>query len=134
MTHLSENKRIKADNRYVGEVPEFIKCPKRFINPEETLTMQGRACIRQETVNNRFKNWGVLRQMYCYSIPTRGDTFQAVAVITQISVLNGDNIFECRYCNSLYINYHNNDSIESKNSEHEDEEAHSDVSFDSSSF
>ena len=61
LTHLSENERIEAEDGYVGEAPEFIKYPKSFVIPEETLTMQGRACIRQEAVNNKFKNWGVLR-------------------------------------------------------------------------
>ena len=72
--------------------------------------------------------------MYRHSIPTHGDEFQAVAVITQISVLNGENTFECGYLDSLYIHYHNNDSIESKNSQRGDKETHSDISFDSSSL
>ena len=74
-THLSENERIEADDGYVGEAPRYIKCPKSFVNPEETLAMQARLRSRQETVNNRFKNWGVMRQMYRHSIPTHGDAF-----------------------------------------------------------
>ena len=54
MTHLSENERIEAEDGYVGEAPEFIKYPKSFVNPEETLAMQYRVRIRQQTVKKRF--------------------------------------------------------------------------------
>ena len=50
-------------------------------------------------------------------------------MITQIYVL-----FECRYRDSSYMNYHDNDSVGRKNSQHGDEESDSDISFDSSSF
>ena len=134
LTKLTENERIEADDGYVGEAPRYIKCPKSFGNPEETLAMQARLRSRQETVNNRFKNWGVMRQTYRHSIPTHGDAFRAVAVITQISILNGESLFECSYRDPPFMNEHYDDGAETKTNECGDTDADSDISFDSASI
>ncbi|CAB9503514.1 expressed unknown protein [Seminavis robusta] len=39
ISHLEDGERVEADDAYVGEHPEFIKCPKGFANPEETEAM-----------------------------------------------------------------------------------------------
>ena len=47
----------KSDDGYIGEHHKHCKCPRGFTNPDETEAMQQRVRNRQETVNNRFKNW-----------------------------------------------------------------------------
>ena len=53
ISHLKNGERVEADDGYVGEAPEFVKCPASFTNPKETLYMQQRVRNRQETVNKR---------------------------------------------------------------------------------
>ena len=97
MSHLEPNERVEADDGYVGEAPQHVKCPKSFTNKPETEAMQQRVRNRQETVNNRFKFWGILRQVYRHDIPKHGYVFRAIAVITQISINNGEKLFQCGY-------------------------------------
>jgi len=97
MSELSPAERVEADDGYIGEHPRHIKCPKGFANQEQTLFMQQRVRNRQETVNKRFKNWGILKEVYRHAIPKHGDVFRAIVVITQLSITNGEQLFECGY-------------------------------------
>lgn len=97
MHHLEDGERVEADDGYIGEAPTYVKCPKCFTNPRETLFMQQRVRNRQETVNKRFKNWGILKQVYRHDIPHHGDAFRAIVVITQLSITKGEPLFECGY-------------------------------------
>jgi hypothetical protein len=64
MTFLEDGERVEADNGYVGESPEHVKCPKSFTNLEETEYMQQRLRSRQETINKRVKDWGITRVIF----------------------------------------------------------------------
>jgi hypothetical protein len=59
--------------------------------------MQGRVRARHETLNGRLKNWGILSQVYRHVIMKHGDVFQACAVVTQLTVENGEPLFEVEY-------------------------------------
>ena len=97
LSHLGPNERVEADDGYVGEAPQHIKCPKSFANPEETLAMQKRVRSRQETVNNRLKQWGCLNERFRHDTRKHGDVFRAVAVVTQLSIQNGEPLFSVDY-------------------------------------
>ena len=101
--NLGENERVKADDGHVGESPDHIQFPRSFVNPEQTEWMQARVRSKQETVNNRFKNWEIVKQVYRNDIPSHGRAFEAVIVITQLSINNGEQLFTCGYCEPLYI-------------------------------
>jgi len=102
LSHLEPNERVEADDGYIGEHPEHIKCPAGLCNPEETEFMQQRVRNRQETVNRRFKDWGCLKQVWRHEIPLHGDAFRAVAIITQLTINSGDKLFECGYRDPPY--------------------------------
>ena len=102
MHMLDQYERVEADDGYVGEHPQKIKCPKGFCNPEETEFMQQRVRNRQESVNNRFKVWGCLKQVWRHHIPDHSDAFHAIAVITQIQIDYGDRLFNCGYRDPPY--------------------------------
>lgn len=55
-------------------------------------------------------------------------------MITQISDLNGGNIFESGYRDPPFKNFHDDNNVESENCQLEDEEADSDISYDSPSI
>ena len=58
--HFGFIERVEADDGYIGEAHLFIKFPKKFPNPEETLYIQQRVRNCQETINNRVKFWDIL--------------------------------------------------------------------------
>jgi hypothetical protein len=104
LSHLAPAERVEADDGYIGEHPLHIKCPKGFTNPQSTLFMQQRVRNRQETVNKRFKDWGLLKQVYRHEISGHGLAFRAIAVITQLSINSGEALFECGYRDPPYHN------------------------------
>ena len=52
---------------------------------------------RQETVNRRFKCWGILKKVFRHDIPKHAEVMYAVATITQISIENGEELFQVDY-------------------------------------
>ena len=97
LSHLERGERVEADDGYLGKAPGFVKCPKSATNPEECQRMQAIARNRQETVNNRFKNWGILRQLYCHDILKHGSVFEAIVVLTEVAIENGEKLFDINY-------------------------------------
>ena len=57
---------------------------------------------RHETVNARFKEWGVLRQLFRHKISKHRAIFRAVAVLTQVKIENGHPLFSVDYTTSSY--------------------------------
>ena len=93
---LEPGERVEADEGYRGH-PDKIKCPGNDANPAENRAMQGRVRARHETLNGRLKNWGILSQVYRHDIMRHGDVFRACAVLTQLTVENGEPLFEVEY-------------------------------------
>jgi len=61
--------------------------------------MQGRVRAHHKTLNGRLKNWGILSQVYRHHIMTHGDVFRACAVVTQLTIQDGEPLFEVEYEN-----------------------------------
>jgi hypothetical protein len=93
---LKPGERVEADNGYVGAA-EKIKCPDNPCNPVENEGMQSRARYRHETINGRFKTWGILQQTYRHDIRRHGEVFQAIAIMTQLAISNGSPLFSVEY-------------------------------------
>jgi len=92
---LDEGERAEADDGYRGEAK--IKCPSTITNSAESRAMQQRVRSRQETVNKRIKQWEILNVLYRHDLFTHGDVFRAIAVITQLSIQNGEPLFQVEY-------------------------------------
>ena len=97
LSHLEPNERVEADDGYLGEHLKKVKCPKGFANPPQTKRMQQRVRSRQETINKRFKLWGCLAQTFRHDLDQHGDVFRAVAVICQLTINNGEQLFQVDY-------------------------------------
>jgi hypothetical protein len=93
---LDLEEQVKADEGYVGH-PDKIKCPQNVCNPAEKWVMHGRVRARHETLNRRLKNWGILSQVYCHTIMQHSNVFQACAVVTQLTIKNGEPLFKVEY-------------------------------------
>ena len=95
--HLDPFERVEADDGYVGEAPRQVKCPKSAANPTENLGMQSRVRSRHETLNGRFKCWGILKQTYRHDVAKHGQVFRAIAVIIQLAINDGQKLFAVEY-------------------------------------
>jgi hypothetical protein len=93
---LEPGERVEANNGYVGR-PDKIKCPNNDCNPVENRVMQGIARSCHETLNRRLKTWGILGNVYRHDIREHGTVFYTCAVITQLSVANGEPLSEVEY-------------------------------------
>ena len=110
MTELGDAERVETDDGYIGEAPLHCKCPKSFVNPEETEFMQQRVRNRQETINKRLKDWGVLRNMFRHvdKLSEHGSVVRALLVLTQLAINRGERLFECGYKNPPFEEHNDN--------------------------
>jgi hypothetical protein len=97
LSHLDPGERVEADDGYIGEAPNYVKCPRSFTNPIETTRMQTWVRSRQETVNARFKDWGCLGQKFRHHLVKHSTCFRSVAVLTQLSIEEGEKLFKVTY-------------------------------------
>ncbi len=93
---LEPGERVEADEGYRGH-PNKIKCPGNDANPAENRGLQGRVRARHETLNGWLKNWGILSQVFRHHIMMHGKVFRACEVVTQLTVENGELLFEVEY-------------------------------------
>ena len=95
---LEENERVEADNGYKALDPEFAKTPKGCSRREKRVDMQNRVRARQETVNKRLKQFQCLVQPFRhYDFDKHSQLVRAVAVVTQLSIQNGEPLFKVEY-------------------------------------
>ena len=55
MLELEENERVKADDGYVGEVPQCVRFSKSFAKDDKCKLMQSLERNRQVTLNSILK-------------------------------------------------------------------------------
>ena len=82
------------DDGYAAEAPLRVKCPASIAEPVERAAMTQRVRSRHETVNKRFKQWGILRQVFRHDLANHRNVFAASCVVTQLAIENGDPLFE----------------------------------------
>ena len=94
---LDKFERVEADKGYIGEAPLKVECPGCPSNPINHQSLQKRVQGRHELLIGQFKNWEILKSMYCHDIMEHGNVFRAIAVVTQISIDEGERLFEVEY-------------------------------------
>ena len=92
--NLDENERVEADDGYLHGDPEFCKTPSGIHHPAETRTYRNRVMARQETVNKRYKQWGILNQIFRHELEKHQFVFRAVSVLTQMTLESGNPLFD----------------------------------------
>jgi hypothetical protein len=63
----------------------------------EKWAMQGRVRAHHEMLNGWLKNWGTLSKVYRHNIVRHGKVFRVCAVVTQLTIENGEPLFEVEY-------------------------------------
>lgn len=94
--NLEPGERCEADGGYRGSAPLFVKCPGVVEANPDKAKMQQRVRSRQETVNERFKNWGILATPYRHKLLEHQTVFGAIVVLTQLSLAD-DPLFQVEY-------------------------------------
>ena len=81
---------MHLDGRYL--LVEWALCPREVERPDHflwadpnTAEIQARVRSRQETVNERFKNWAILSTPYRHDLLEHQTVFGAIVVLTQLS-------------------------------------------------
>lgn len=97
LSELEDGERVEADDGYRGESPRYIKCPASIGRQEEMEQAAAFVRHRQETINKRFKQWGILKQVYRGDIAHHGRIFRVVAIVTQLAILHGEPLFGVDY-------------------------------------
>ena len=97
---LEEGEMVEADRGYRGE-PTKVRIPVDYNNLIEK-NKKNIVRARHETVNARFKTFKALSERFRHpvSLIDMGKhqlVFMAVAIITQISIENGEPLFEVTY-------------------------------------
>ena len=89
---MREGERAEADKGYRGE-PHHISVPDDCHNYKQR-NLKSVIRSRHETVNKRIKQFGCLSQRYRHSLQKHQNLFKAVIVLTQLSIENGEPLFE----------------------------------------
>ncbi len=97
VSFLNDNEMAVADSGYRGEFCS-IKTPDKvhFFSGLEFYDAAV-AQARHETINSRFKNNQVLVKRFHYSLAFHSACFQAVAVVSQLIIENGESLFDVQY-------------------------------------
>jgi len=95
--HLDPFERVVADDGYVGEAPQKVKCPATGLDSPEDCAEQSRVRSRHETLNGRFKCWEILRQTFRHDIMEHSAVFRAIAVVIQCAIDEGESLFRVNY-------------------------------------
>ena len=97
LSELDLGERVEADDGYIGEAPEHVKCPKSIGRHKSTKSMEALIRSRHETVNKRFKQWNILKSIYRGDLTQHGYAFRTCAIITQLAISNGEPLFQVDY-------------------------------------
>ena len=88
---LQPGEKVIADQGQRGE-PDHIVTPS---GDDDDVAKAVRG--RHETVNRRFKQWGILHRVLRHQVAKHQDCFFAVAVITEVDIENGGSLFGVSY-------------------------------------
>mmetsp|Transcript_20259 Transcript_20259/g.23470 ORF Transcript_20259/g.23470 Transcript_20259/m.23470 type:complete len:149 (-) Transcript_20259:100-546(-) len=100
-----EGERVEADDGYSAGDPEFVKTRSGILHPQSGADVRNKVRARQETVNQRLKMFQILCKPFRHSLNKHGNVFNAVALIVQISIEQGEPLFQIeKYDDSLYKN------------------------------
>ena len=86
---------MKADDGYMGDCPRFVCCPQGIASRPQQSHMQARLRMCHEQINERMKNYNCLVKRFVHGLDKHSSCFHAVAMITQIDLSRGDDLWSC---------------------------------------
>ena len=106
---LEAGERVEADDGYIGEAPQHVKCPKSIGSKPISEAMSSMVRRRHETVNKQFKQWQILKAPFRGDIRDHGSIFRCVSIVTQLCIDNGYPLFSVEYEDPDWENYYFDD-------------------------
>lgn len=94
--HLTQGERVEADDGYMGDCPQYIRCPGGLTSLNAQRKMRGRLRMRHEAINARMKIYKCLEFRFRHGIEKHSSCFRAAAVITQIGLRGGEEFMDMR--------------------------------------
>ena len=100
---LDENERVEADKGYRSLVSK-AKTPGYYSDmyPEKT-NLQNAVRGRHESVNRRFKIWGILGGTYRHPLSKFSTVMDAIIFLTQLSIEDGEPLFHVDYDDNDFV-------------------------------
>lgn len=92
---LGDGELVEADRGYRGE-HWHVRTTEDYADRED-LRSKAKVMARHETVNQRFKQFGALKQVFRHNIGVHRVVFESVVVVTQLSINNGEKLFHVDY-------------------------------------
>ena len=93
---LQAREKAQADLGYRGEKHTTIIIPNQF-DSDAIKKLKDDVRARHETVNKRFKQFGALSKVFRHEKEKHQPVFDAIAVLTQIAIGNGEPLYEVQY-------------------------------------
>lgn len=93
---LSPGERVEGDDGYMGDCPQYCKCPGAYGAARSQEKMRGRLRMRHETVNERLKHFTCLTERFRHDAEKHAAAFRAVAVLTQLAIEGGEELMDMR--------------------------------------
>ena len=97
MQELDRGEKVIADKIYGAEAPLKVKAPGTIFVDPDSAEMEQAVRTRHEHVNRRFKQWGIMRDGFRHDLSLHQNAFRAVAVMTQLSIANGEPLSAVEY-------------------------------------
>ena len=98
---LEDGERVEADDGYLGENPLKCKCPNGVNKDPERAISDQRHRSRHEQFNERIKNWHSMNGKFRHSVEKHGTCFYCIALLTQLAIEHGEEIFSVVYDDKL---------------------------------
>ena len=122
INNLDPYERVEADDGYIAEAPERVRCPRCITTPLERKRMMAIVRMRHETINRRVKQWRCLKSVFRHELDLHTDCFTAVCVLTQIAISNGEPLFQVDYSDNLDVSEEESSGEEEESGSEEEEE------------
>ncbi|GFH50665.1 hypothetical protein CTEN210_07141 [Chaetoceros tenuissimus] len=97
--YLLPDKRVETDGGYAVFGRKDDKCdrPHDYCYTMDQYYAKTNVRARQETVNRRFKEFNILHDVFRHKKEKHGIVFDAIAVITQLTIENGNKLYDVHY-------------------------------------
>ena len=91
LPELEDGEKCDGDTHYKRMLKKiFITWPR--------ARMAAKVEARHETVNRRFRDFGMMRNRWTHGRDKFSSAFRAVAVIAQVHIENGEPLLQVEYC------------------------------------
>ena len=98
---LELGERAEADDGYIGECPQHIKCSNGVSRREDREGLNQRQRNRHKTVNEQFNFFGCMSSKFRHLPAKHGTCLSCVVMLTQLAIEHGEELLPIQYDDQL---------------------------------